>query len=143
MAPKVAIAAAVFAALLGCTQFVPMSPPPTQVDCRGGSCDIYVHIDVCDIKAPNIDVYGENNIFWVLDKASRDNGYHFPDMLDHPGVWIKGDPKGQFDQPELQNDFKFKLHDKNNKDGKGTFDYGIQIVKGSVVCELDPQIINH
>jgi hypothetical protein len=141
MAPKTVIAAAVFSGLLGCKS--QMVGPASQMDCRGGNCKVDVHIEVCAITAPNIDVYGENNIFWELDKASRDNGYHFPEMIVHHGVWIKDDPKGQFDQPDLLNDWRFKLHDKNDKDGKGTFNYGIQIVKGSITCDLDPQIVNH
>jgi hypothetical protein len=141
MAPKIVIAAAVFAGLLGCKS--QLAPPVAQIDCRGGNCKADVHIEVCAITAPNIDVYGENNIFWELDQASKDNGYHFPELIEHHGIWIKGDSKGQF-EPERVNDWKFKLHDKNNADGKGTFNYGVQLMKGSVVCpDLDPTIVNH
>jgi hypothetical protein len=137
-------AAVVFAGLLGCKALAPPPSPSGRADCRGGNCKIDVHIEVCAITAPNIDVYGENNIFWELDQASKDNGYHFPELIEHHGVWIKDDPKHQFDQPERVNDWKFKLHDKNDKDGKGTFNYGVQLVKGSIVCpDLDPTIVNH
>jgi len=141
MAPKIAIAVAVLAGLLGCTS--QLSPPAGQIDCRGGNCKADIHVDVCAITAPDIDVYGENNIFWELDKATKDAGYHFPELVEHHGILIKGDAKGQFDQPERVNDWKFKLHDKNDKDGKGTFKYAVQVVKGSVTCDLDPSIVNH
>jgi len=142
-----AAAAAVFAGLLGCNpNAFPPPPPGSRADCKGGgNCTVVIHLDVCTYTVvPKIlDVYGENNIFWELDKATQDAGYHFPELIEHHGILIKKDPTHQFGQPERQNDWKFKLHDKNNDEGKGSFDYAIQVIKGSIPCDLDPTIVNH
>jgi len=145
MAPKVVIAAAVFAGLLGCAAFVPMSPPPpppARVDCGNtGACPVVVHVEGCTVTAPDIDVRVATNIFWELDQASRDNGWSFPNDPALRGIWIKDAPRGLFVDPDRQSDWRYKLHDKN--DVKGTYQYGVRVVKGSFTCESDPQIVNH
>jgi hypothetical protein len=137
-------AAAVSAALLGCATTA--APPGARVNCDTGSgaCDVPIHVGGnCSITAPDVDVFGEKNIFWVIDQDSVQAGYKFPDSAVHLGVWIKDPPRGQFDSPDRQNDRRFKLHDKNAADGKGSFRYGVQVVNGSTTCTLDPFIVNH
>lgn len=143
MAPKIVIAAAVFAGLLGCaTSPPPPPPPPARKDCgNSGMCTVVVHVKGCTITAPDIDVYVATNIFWELDRTTKDDGWSFTDEVVKRGIWIKDAPQGQFVDPDRQNDWKYKLHDKN--DVKGTFNYGVRVVKGSIFCELDPQIVNH
>ena len=62
---------------------------------------------------------------------SRDDGWSFPDDPVLRGIWIKDPPQGQFVLPDRQAEWKFKLHDKN--DVKGTFRYGVRVVKGSIM----------
>jgi hypothetical protein len=137
-------AVAVCSGLLGCA--TPKFLPP--VNCKGGSCDVDVHVENCTVTAPKIDNYGANNIFWTLDRESREAGYKFPDEAVHLGVWLKSPPPiecipadGVFDSPQRLNDWKFKLH---NKGTPGTYCYGVTVVKGSTTCPpLDPSIVNH
>jgi hypothetical protein len=143
MAPKIVIAAVVFAGLLGCaTPPPPPPPPPARADCgNSGACTIDVKVRGCTVTAPDIDVRVATNIFWELDRVSRDDGWSFPNDNVLRGIWIKDPPQGQFVLPDRQTEWKFKLHDKN--DVKGTFRYGVRVVKGSIMCELDPSIVNH
>ena len=143
MARKSLICAAVVTAvLMGCAGPNALAP----VDCSAGSCDVDIHVDNCVVTAPDINNTGANNIFWTLDKPSRDAGYKFPDEAAHLGVWIKSPPPsgciaadGVFDEPKRQNDWKFKLHDKGTP---GIYCYGVTVVKGSSTCTLDPSIVN-
>lgn len=136
-------AVTIIGGLMGCAGPKPFLPP---VDCSGGSCDVDVHVDNCVVTAPDINNTGANNIFWTLDKFSRDGGYKFPDEAVHLGVWLKSPPPsgciaadGVFDDPKRQNDWKFKLH---NKGTPGIYCYGITVVKGTTTCTLDPSIVN-
>jgi hypothetical protein len=142
-------AAAVCAALLGCATTKTFTP----VNCNGGSCDVDVHVDIqgstCTVSAPDINNTGANNIFWNIDRASKDAGYRFPATAVHAGVWIKDPPPSGckppdnvFDSPDRQTDWKFKLH---NKGTRGTYCYGVQVVRNSAPtpCTLDPQIVNN
>ena len=97
------------------------------------------------ITAPDVYVIGQSrNIFWEIDRASEQDGYKFPDIVSHLGIWIKDDPKGEFEDPKRQNDTTFKLHDKNSDAGKGSYRYGVRVVKGSTTCpDLDPFIVNN
>jgi hypothetical protein len=135
-------AAAVCAALLGCATAV--APRDARVNCNSGSCTIPIHVENCVITAPDVDVFAQSvNLFWEIDQDSAHAGYKFPDIVVHLGIWIKDDPKGEFEQPDRQNDRKFKLHDKNTSAGKGSYRYGVQVVKGSTTCTLDPFVVNH
>jgi hypothetical protein len=141
MAPKRLIfAVAVIAGLLGCaTRIAPTAEP---VNCgNSGECKVVVHVEGCTVSAPNVDVYTATNIFWELDRVSRGDGWSFPDDPVLKGIWIKDPPQGQFVLPDRQSEWRFKLHDKNEV--KGTFRYGVRVVKGSIMCELDPSIVNH
>lgn len=131
---------AVIVGLLGCVTQTASAPPP--VNCgNSGSCKVDVHVEGCTVTAPDIDVFVATNIFWELDEATRRNGFSFPNDPVQKGIWIKDPPQGQFDSPDRQSDWRFKLHNKNTV--KGTFRYGVRVVKGSITCELDPQIQNH
>lgn len=142
MATKALIfAAALIAGLSGCAaQLTPSTPPPVDCD-NSGACKVVVQVDGCPVRAPDVNVFSATNIFWELDQQARDNGWSFPDTLAAPAIWIKDPPQGQFDSPDRQSEWRYKLHDKNNV--KGTFRYGVRVVKGSILCELDPTIVNH
>jgi hypothetical protein len=133
----------VCATLLGCA--TPVAPPTARFNCNSGNCTIPVHVENCVITAPDVDVFGESrNLVWEIDQASSQAGYTFPQLVVHLGVWIKDDPKGQFELPERQTERRFKLHDKNSDAGKGHFRYGVRVMKGSTACpDLDPSIVNH
>jgi hypothetical protein len=135
-------AVALCAVVTGCQT---LSPPLARVNCNSGSCSIPVHVDNCVISAPDVDVYGQSrNLFWEIDRESAAAGYEFPQVAQALGVWIKDDPKGEFDQPDRQTKTKFKLHDKNSDAGRGTYRYGVRVVKGATRCpDLDPSIVNH
>ena len=146
MAPKRLIfAVAVSAGLLGCATHVApteMPPPATRVDCdNSGACTVVVQVRACTVSAPDVHVFTATNIFWELDKVSRDDGWSFPNDPVFRGIWIKDPPQGQFVSPDRQAEWKFKLHDKNEV--KATFSYGVRVVKGSFMCESDPSIVNH
>ena len=136
-------AAAVCVALLGCATAV--APPSARVNCNSGSCTIPIHVENCVITAPDVDVFAQSvNLFWEIDQASAHAGYKFPPIAMHLGVWIKDDPKGEFEQPDRLNDRKFKLHDKNTSAGKGSYRYGVRVMKDSATCpDLDPFVVNH
>ena len=140
MASKVPICAiAVFAGLQG---FITSNALAAAVNCGNtGSCDVDVHVENCVITAPDIDVFVATNIFWNIDQASKQAGYKYPAGPARPGVFMKDAPQGQFD-PERLNDWKYKVHDRNT--AKGTFHYGVRVVKGSTTCpDLDPSVVNH
>ena len=140
------LAAVVCAGLVGCATPKFLAPVP----CSGGRCDVDVHVDVsgstCTVSAPDINNTGANNIFWNIDRESKDAGYKFPDGTG--GVFFKNPPPSGciaagsvFDSPERLNDHKFKWHDKGTR---GTYCYGVQVVRNSAPtpCTLDPQIVN-
>ena len=144
MMKKALILAAAFCTVMaGCK--TALSPPLAPVNCNSGSCTIPVHVENCVISAPDVDVFGQSrNLFWEIDRESAAAGYEFPEIAQALGIWIKDDPKGEFDQPDRQNKHKFKLHDKNSDSGKGTYRYGVRVKKGGAACpDLDPSIVNH
>ena len=134
-------AVALTVGLQGCAAQI--ASPPGRKDCdNSGSCKVDVHVFGCTVTAPDfIDVYTATNIFWELDQSSRDNGWSFPDDPVLKGIWIKDPPQGQFDSPDRQSDWRYKLHDKNSV--PGSFKYGVRVAKGTQICELDPAIVNH
>ena len=141
MASKVLIyAAAACVGLLGCA--TPILPMAARHDCdNSGSCKVDVKVEGCTVTAPDVHVFVATNIFWELDKATRDTGWSFPNDPVKRGIWIKDPPQGQFDSPDRQNEWRYKLHNKNTV--KGDFKYGVRVVRGSITCELDPIIVNH
>ena len=133
-------AAAICVGLLGCA--TPIASKSARIDCdNSGSCKVDVHLDGCTVTAPDVHVFVATNIFWELDKATRDDGWSFPDDPVKRGIWIKDPPQGQFDSPDRQAEWKYKLHNRNTV--KGSFNYGVRVVKGAFTCELDPAIVNH
>ena len=134
-------AAVVGTALLGCT--TPMLAPKYEVPCNPGACRIPVHVENCNITAPDVRVTGNNvNMFWEIDPASHHAGYKFPELVVAPGVWIKDNPQGQFEEPRRINDWTFRLHDRNSVRDK--FKYGVRVVTrdGTACRDLDPIIYN-
>ena len=138
---RLIFAVAVIAGLSGCATRIAPSGPPPPVNCdNSGACKVDVQVFGCTVTAPDVNVVAATNIFWELDQAARDNGWSFPNDLLLKGIWIKDPPQGQFVLPDRQSEWRFKLHDKNEV--KGSFRYGVRVVKGSIDCESDPSIVN-
>ena len=142
MGTKELIYAAVLSvALLGCA--TPAAPPGTRTNCSS-DCTVRVHVANCAITDPKsadvIDVHGSGRVItWQIDNDSHD--YSFPDSTSSPGVWIKDPGQGQF-TPTRLNQWMFKMKDENTV--KGTFKYGIRVMKGTTACpDFDPSIVNN
>jgi hypothetical protein len=117
---------------------------PNLKVCQDASCDVTVTATACDghaITPVPVEVAVVEKpmvLVWTI-RNSPDFAFDRTD-----GVYIKGDPEGQFKcKPAHGSDVVFQCTNKNHNTVPTPYSYGLKLVyKNSQRCQLDPIIIN-